>query len=203
MYPPLKKAIWSLIDTAIAHRFGARPLNRAMTRRAFLLRRTEVSAYLVVEFDDFAGGRFSFLGALARGAKPDARTTYAATLQCPAPGEVRLAEFEGLGETGCAVHIASDWLTPPAARVRDAFALPTAHPYLEALGVSEESGHHLLSFGILEAFGVQIRERDYLPVVELVQPLITAAVEGPVVRATNALLARAADCSVGGCGGPP
>lgn len=194
MYPALKKALWGEVDAAIAAAWNARPSGKAVRSRAYALAKGRVAPYLVVEFNDFAGGRFSFLAALGNGAAPRADTIYSAELACPEPGAVCLVDAALLEPACGTLSVPLDWLVPPRERVVEALQLDEARPVLEALGVTADERHHMLSLEILEALGVPIHADDYRPVVEHFRPLLAEAMQGPVARAVAKLIARASDC---------
>ena len=161
MYPALKKALWDEIDAALAATWRAKPSGKATRSRAYALAKAPVTPYLVVEYGDFAGGRFSLLLALGNGAAPGTDTNYSGVLACPAPGAVCLVDA-ALLEPGCGpVSIPLEWHVPPRERVLEALAIDDARPVLESLGVTADERHHMLSLEILQAFGVAIRPDDY------------------------------------------
>ena len=199
MYPPLKKAIWREFDIAVADHFGIKPTSRAVTRRPYRFDRSHVTPYLVGQFHGTAGGRFSFLAALGRGAEPDSSTNYAEKLECPRPGQVVLVDSYLVLDRLCAFEVDLDWQTPPAKRILEAFAIESAKQYLQILQVTENERHHLLSYEILEAFGVPIQPNDFQHVVERVRPLIGDLVRGPAEQLVAILLSRSDTCNSASC----
>jgi hypothetical protein len=102
---------------------------------------------------------------------------------------VVLVDSYFLLDSQCAIEVDLDWQTPPMERILEALSIATARPYLETLGVTEKERHHLLSFDILEAFGVRIFPIDYEPLVERVRPLVEAVVRGQVAQLVAQLMA--------------
>ena len=195
VYPALKKAIWQEIDAAVLRRFHAKPLSRSLFRRAYKLSCGDIVPYLVAEFSDLAGGRFSFLGALGAGASPSSSTVYAAELTCPDHGEVCLVDGSELVTEQCLVCLELGWHTPPKQLVLQALRNGQHQSILDTLGVTESEGHHLLNFELIEAFGVSISEGDYHPVVQKVKPLVNTAIDGPVSRMAAIVCAKSAQCT--------
>jgi hypothetical protein len=132
--------------------------------------------------------------ALGNGAVPDAGTIYSAALSCPGPGTACLVDA-ALLEPACGpLPVALDWQTPPRDRVAEALRIDEARPVLEALGVTADERHHMLSLDILETLGVTIRPEDFHPVVERFRPLLLEAIRGPVAIAVEVLMAKARHC---------
>ena len=196
LYPPLRNALWNEVDAAIEASLGLEPIRKGKSSRVFQLADLRVRPFLVIEFQDFAGGRFSFLGALGSSATPNGRTPYSAKLRCPGQGEVCLVGGEELEGSCGPVAVDPDWQTPPKELIRDALKLESAQAVLMGLGVTESQRHHLLSFEILDALGIQVSEHHFAPVVDKFRPKLDPVLLGPVAQLIELLIRQARSCAI-------
>lgn len=161
MHKKLKLRLWSEIEGSLRDRLGLIPRKRASNWRVFTRSEVRPCAFVTAEYSDVAGGRFFFYFGATDGALPKATDAPHREFKSPDRDGLSMVRADVLGFPHALIYVDLDWQTPSNALVRNALALETARPVLHALGVTGDSGHHLLSHEVIEAMGIDVPDTEF------------------------------------------
>jgi hypothetical protein len=190
MHKKLKVRLWREIERMLGKQLGLRPRLKSANWYVFSRTIRPPCAFVAAEFTDVAGGRFAFYFGVADRDLPKAPEVPERTYHAPVAGGLTMVDAEALGARHALAYVELAWQTPSMELVHRALAIESARSVLKTLGVTRDSGHHLLSHGVIEAIGVEVSDREFDGTVEHFRAVLEKLLFESVVPAFRELERR-------------
>ncbi len=161
MHRKLKLRLWSEIEASLRDQLWLVPRKRTSNWRVFNRSEVRPCAFVTAEYSDVAGGRFFFYFGVSDGALPKVTDVPQLEFNAPRRDGFSMVKADVLGFPHALIYVDLEWQTPSNALVRNTLDLESARPVLKGLGVTGDTGHHLLSYEVIEAMGIDVPETEF------------------------------------------
>ena len=180
MHKKLKGFLWNALTARLKECHLLSP-DRSTTWRLYREANGGGRIFLTSEYFDIAGGKLVMNFGISSGAYPGRASPLSMCVECPSPVEgFIMVPATALGLRPARLEIELDWQSPTQSMIERLCQVPEAQRLLISLGVTPTKNRHLLSYEIVESFGLEISELDLVDVSERIDTLLTNTVRAVV-----------------------